>query len=214
MLESELFRMFERTTDAAFSVDQEGKICSWNKAAERLFGYPASDAISATCRDLLDGLGPLGTPVWPALSSISERGGDSIPNFDMSVKTRSGRRIWINMSTVEFTNSRTGRCLLIHLAHDITDQKRAEELVRRMLDLSKELLEVESTVRAAPIPSLSDQERQVLKLFAEGKDSGDVAHRLGITAQTLRNHLHHINQKLRTHNRLEAVMNAIQRKLV
>ena len=37
---------------------------------------------------------------------------------------------------------------------------------------------------------------------------------LGITAQTLRNHLHHINQKLRTHNRLEAVMNAIQRKLI
>ena len=30
----------------------------------------------------------------------------------------------------------------------------------------------------------------------------------------LRNHLHHINQKLRTHNRLEAVMNAIQRKLI
>jgi DNA-binding CsgD family transcriptional regulator len=54
----------------------------------------------------------------------------------------------------------------------------------------------------------------VLQLFAGGKDSADVADRLGITAQTLRNHLHHINQKLRTHNRLEAVMNAIQRKLI
>jgi len=55
---------------------------------------------------------------------------------------------------------------------------------------------------------------QLLRLFAEGKDSDDVARILGISPQTLRNHLHHINQKLRTHNRLEAVMNAIHRKLI
>jgi PAS domain S-box-containing protein len=217
MLESELFNLFERTTDAAFTVDQEGGICSWNKAAENLFGYTAQEALRTTCHDLLDALAPLGTPVWPALSSVAKCNGKgrAIPNFDMNVKTRSGRRVWINMSTVEFVNARTDRRLLVHLAHDITDQKRTEELVHKMLDLSKELTGVgESAVRAAPVPSLSEQEKQVLKLFAEGKDSTDVAHRLGITAQTLRNHLHHINQKLRTHNRLEAVMNAIQRKLI
>lgn len=59
-----------------------------------------------------------------------------------------------------------------------------------------------------------DGERHILRLFAEGKDSDEVARSLGISPQTLRNHLHHINQKLRTHNRLEAVMNAIQRKLI
>ena len=218
MLESELFNLFERTTDAAFTVNQEGEICSWNKAAENLFGYAAQEALRTTCHELFEGLGPLGTPVWPALSRVAECNGkesSAIPNFDVSVKTRSGRRVWINMSTVEFVNARTDRRLLVHLAHDITDQKRTEDLVHKMLDLSRELTGVgESAVRAAPVPSLSEQERQVLKLFADGKDSADVAHRLGITAQTLRNHLHHINQKLRTHNRLEAVMNAIQRKLI
>lgn len=39
MLESELFALLQRTTDAAFSVTEEGEIVSWNKAAERLFGY-------------------------------------------------------------------------------------------------------------------------------------------------------------------------------
>jgi DNA-binding NarL/FixJ family response regulator len=138
-----------------------------------------------------------------------------IPNFDMSVKTRSGQRIWINMSTLVFHNSRTGRRLLVHLVHDISEQKQTEQLVHKMLDLSKELTGIgESAVRAAPAPALSEQETQVLRLFAEGKDSAEVALKLGITDQTLRNHLHHINQKLRTHNRLEAVMNAIQRKLI
>ena len=217
MLESELFALFERTTDAAFTVNQEGGIRSWNKAAEKLFGYTAAEALRKTCYDLLEGIGPLGTPVCQKHSCVEQCVGKDagIPNFDMSAKTRSGQRVWINMSTVVFENPRTGRRLLVHLAHDITEQKRTEELVHKMLDLSRELTGVgEIAVRAAPVPSLSEQEKQVLKLFAGGKDTAAVARLLGITGQTLRNHLHHINQKLRTHNRLEAVMNAIQRKLI
>jgi PAS domain S-box-containing protein len=217
MLESELFTLLEGTADAAFTLSDEGEICSWNKAAEKLFGYPPSETLRKSCYQLFEGLGPLGTPICHKHCSIVECAGTdtAIPNFDMSVKTRSGQRIWINMSTLVFHNSRTGRRLLVHLAHDITEQKHTEQLVHKMLDLSKELTGIgESAVRAAPAPALSEQETQVLRLLAEGKDSAEVALKLGITDQTLRNHLHHINQKLRTHNRLEAVMNAIQRKLI
>jgi PAS domain S-box-containing protein len=44
MLEQELFDLLEGTSDAAFAVTDQGKICSWNKAAEKLFGYNASEA--------------------------------------------------------------------------------------------------------------------------------------------------------------------------
>jgi len=119
------------------------------------------------------------------------------------------------MSTLVFDNQRTGRRLLIHLAHDVTEQKKSEELMHKVLDLSKQLSSVgEASVRAAPISALSEQEKHILRLFAEGKDSDDVARIPGISPQTPRNHLHNINQKLQTHNRLEAVMNAIQRKLI
>lgn len=217
MLESELFTLFERTSDASFSVSEEGEIMSWNKAAERLFGYSAAEAIHRTCYEILDGMGVLGTRVCHQHCSVAEcAGGDTeIPNFDMSVKTRSGDRLWINMSTLVFDNHRTGRRLLVHLAHDVTEQKRSEELVRKVLDFSKQLSSAgEVPVRASPISTLSEQETQILRLFAEGKNSREIVRTLGISSQTLRNHLHHINQKLRTHNRLEAVMNAIQRKLI
>ena len=82
MLESELFALLQRTSDAAFSVTEEGEI------------------------------------------------------------TRSGQRVWINMSTLVFDNQRTGRRLLIHLAHDVTEQKKSEELVHKVLDLSKQLSSV------------------------------------------------------------------------
>jgi len=39
MLEIELFNLLEGTSDAAFAVTDQGEICSWNKAAEKLFGY-------------------------------------------------------------------------------------------------------------------------------------------------------------------------------
>ncbi len=217
MLESELFALLEGTTDAAFTLDDEGTICSWNKAAEKLFGYSKAEAQHKTCYQLFEGQGPLGTPVCHKHCSVVECAGHDtdIPNFDMSVKTASGQRLWINMSTIVFNNPRTGKRLLVHLAHDISEQKKTEQLVHKMLELSRELTGVgESAVRAAPAAALSDQETQILRLFAEGKDSSEVAEKLGITSQTLRNHLHHINQKLRTHNRLEAVMNAIQRKLI
>jgi len=217
MLESELFALLQGTTDAAFSVTEQGEIMSWNKAAEKLFGYSSAEAIHKTCHDILEGMGPLGTRVCHQHCSITECAGGSteIPNFDMSAKTRSGERLWINISTIVFDNQRTGRRLLIHLAHNVTEQKKTEELTHRMLDLSKQLSSLgETPANAEPAAPLTEQEKNILRLFAEGKDSDEVAHTFKISPQTLRNHLHHINQKLRTHNRLEAVMNAIQRKLI
>lgn len=217
MLESELFALLERTADAAFAISEDGGIEYWNKAAERLFGYSAGEVKHKSCYEVLQGMGPLGTRVCHEGCSLMECAGKQteIPNFDMSVKTRSGRRLWINMSTMVFDNLRTGRRLLIHLAHDISEQKETEQLVHKMLELSQQLGQLgESKVRPSPVSPLSEQEKHILRLFAEGKNSPEIAKELTISLQTLRNHLHHINQKLRTHNRLEAVMNAMQRKLI
>ena len=49
------------------------------------------------------------------------------------------------------------------------------------------------------------------RVFARAQNSSEIARELGITQPMPRNHLHSINQKLRTHNRLEAVMHAMQR---
>jgi PAS domain S-box-containing protein len=217
MLEKELFVLLERTADAAFVLSDIGEIRYWNKAAERLLGYTAEEVRDKSCHEVLQGIGPLGTRVCHEGCSLMECAGKhtEIPNFDMSVQARSGQRLWINISTLVFENSRTSQRLLIHLAHDISDQKKTELLVQKMIGLSQQFVDLtESAVRAVPISPLSEQEVSVLRLFASGKHSVEIAKSLHISQQTLRNHLHHINQKLGTHNRLEAVMNAIHRKLI
>ena len=217
MLESEIFALLERTTDAAFAISEDGEIVYWNKPAERLFGYSPAEVLHKGCYEILQGTGTLGTAVCHEGCSVMQCAGKGteIPNFDMNVRTRLGERLWINMSTMVYDNPRTSRRLLIHFAHDITEQKKTEQLVQKVVDLSQQLTQLGgSTVRPSPASPLSDQERHVLRLFAEGKGQSQIAKSLNISQQTLRNHLHHINQKLRTHNRLEAVMNAIQRKLI
>lgn len=217
MLESELFSFLENTADAAFVVTEQGEIRFWNKPAEKLFGYPAADAKGRTCFDLLHGTGALGTSVCHENCSVLQCIGNAaeVPNFDLNATRRSGERLWVNVSTLIFNNQRTGRRLLVHLAHDITEQKNQDELVRQVLTVSKELSSLGERIgRSAPISPLSAQEVEILKLFSSGSSPAKIAKKLGISSQTLRNHLHHINQKLRTHNRLEAVMHAIQRKLI
>ncbi|HLH10055.1 MAG TPA: LuxR C-terminal-related transcriptional regulator [Terriglobales bacterium] len=218
MLDSEVFALLENTADAAFTVSEQGEIRSWNKAAEGLFGFSAKEALGRTCYQVLEGMGPLGTQVCHENCSVLECAGGKgqIPNFDLNVRVRSGERIWVNMSTLVYVNQRTGHRLLIHLAHDITEQKKTEQLVQKIRSFSRQLDEEEALPlgRPAPAIALSDQEKQILRFFAEGKETEQITQLLGISAQTVRNHLHHINQKLRTHNRLEAVMHAIQRKLI
>src|SRR6476469_5075495 len=111
MLEIELFNLLEGTADAAFAVSDQGEICSWNKAAEKLFGYGAAEAVGNTCHNLLKGRGSAGAE-FPGtccrmMSSAARR--SESPNSDLQVKVRSGRRVWVNVSTLVFENSRSHR---------------------------------------------------------------------------------------------------------
>jgi PAS domain S-box-containing protein len=218
LLENELFDFLKTTADAAFSVNEQGEILSWNKAAEQLFGYPSSEVLGKGCYQVLRGRGALGTQVCHEGCSILEcsDGNTEIPNFDLQVSLHSGKRLWVNVSTLVWKNPRNQHRVVVHLAHDISQQKKTEQATEKMLQVSRQLNKVAAAMApaASPVATLSEQELHILKLFAAGKNSPGIAKELRISLQTLRNHLHHINQKLRTHNRLEAVMHAIQRELI
>jgi PAS domain-containing protein len=49
-----VFALLEQTADAAYTVTDDGEICSWNGAAERLFGYRASEVLRRNIEEVLD----------------------------------------------------------------------------------------------------------------------------------------------------------------
>ncbi len=217
MLESELFALLEGTADAAFAVDELGVIRFWNKAAEKLFGYSGSAVLQKPCAQLFQGRGSLGNAVCqencPVLQCSTES--HPVPNYDMEIKAQAGRRLWVNISIIEFKDQRIKRRLHIHLARDISSRKKRDEWAETVLGAAKDLVTLAPDhTAAAPISPLSKQEKRVLKLLSEGKSPAESARLLSITGRTLRNHLYNANQKLGTRNRLEAVIHAIRRGLI
>jgi PAS domain S-box-containing protein len=217
MLAGDVYKLLQGTADAAFVTTQEGEICSWNVAAEQLFGYKPADVLTKTCHDVFQGKGALGDFVCSGECSVQHcviRGASS-PAFDLEVTTHSGKRIWVSVSVIVFEDSRLHRPLIAHLAHDISSRKELEQAFSTMVEASKQFISIgDGVARHAPTESLSQQEQRILKLFASAKNSTQVAKELSITLPTLRNHLHAINQKLRTHNRLEAVLHAMKRGVI
>ena len=59
-----------------------------------------------------------------------------------------------------------------------------------------------------PFPDLTERERDVLELVAQGRSNPDIARRLGISEKTVRNHVSTIFAKLEVLGRPEAIVRA------
>ncbi|MEX0755246.1 MAG: response regulator transcription factor [Actinomycetota bacterium] len=60
------------------------------------------------------------------------------------------------------------------------------------------------------LAELTDREREILSLLAEGKRNDDIAAELFISPQTVQTHVRNILAKLRVHSKLEAVAFAVK----
>ncbi len=69
-------------------------------------------------------------------------------------------------------------------------------------------------VEAEPFDSLTNRERETLKLIAEGYSSREIADMLCLSLKTVHNHRNKIMQKLDLHNRTQLIKYAISKGLI
>src|SRR5690606_10597620 len=62
------------------------------------------------------------------------------------------------------------------------------------------------------LEALSEREREVLHLLAEGSMYKEIAHQLSISVDTVRTHVRKIYDKMHVHSRTEAVLKYLGRK--
>ncbi len=67
---------------------------------------------------------------------------------------------------------------------------------------------------ADPYETLTDREKQVLKLVADGLANKEVAEALGISVKTAMTHREHVMEKLGLHNRTELVRFALKKGVI
>jgi DNA-binding NarL/FixJ family response regulator len=65
----------------------------------------------------------------------------------------------------------------------------------------------------APFPDLTDREREILELIAQGQSNGQIAGALHISLKTVSNHISNIFNKLQVADRAQAIVKARQAKL-
>jgi len=209
--------MLDRTADAGFAANRQGLICVWNRNAEKLFGYSAAEALKTPCSELLSCQTRSHSQTCCNQCGVIVHClfGRAVPNFDMKIKVASGAWIWINVSILVFDHESKNDLLVVHLARDITHRKEMEQLNEQLVRLAKQIAQSpEHEDSPAPIVPLTDQELNILRDISSGKSPTVVACERKITLGTLRNHLHRVNQKLGTHNRLEAIIEAKRRGVI
>ncbi len=83
-------------------------------------------------------------------------------------------------------------------------------------DIAKKMLTTFEGIRsdAEITPHLTERELEVVKALAQGKSNKEIAHALGISEKTVRNHASNIYKKLHIFDRTQAALYAIRRGLV
>lgn len=96
----------------------------------------------------------------------------------------------------------------IYGGHSLLSPAVASKLVSEFASISKKADE-----RAAR-PSLTDREVEVLQLASDGLTNRQIGRRLGISENTVKNHIRNILEKLHLHSRMEAVLYAVREELI
>ena len=118
-----LASIVESSQDAVIGTDLEGKIVSWNPAAERLYGYASDEALGQPDSLLV----PTDRADVDSEILVKLIDGKTICNYDTLHVAKDGRRIHVSLSASPINDAAGNIIGAAMIARDITDRVRAEE---------------------------------------------------------------------------------------
>jgi len=124
-ISARLAAIVESSEDAIISKDLDGVITSWNRGAERIFGYTASEVIGHPVTMLFPPNHPNEEP--GILQRI--RRGESVEHYETVRRRKDGKLLDISLSVSPVTNA-TGKVIgASKIARDITERKQTEKRI-------------------------------------------------------------------------------------
>ena len=144
----------QSSDDAIISKDLNGVITSWNKGAERLFGYTAQEAVGKSVTLLIP---PERFEEEPAILERIRRG-EPVDHYETVRRRKDGTLIDVSLTVSPIVDSQGQVVGASKIARDITERKQAEELLREEDRRKNEFLAMlahELRNPLAPDPQLS-----------------------------------------------------------
>jgi DNA-binding CsgD family transcriptional regulator len=215
---TEMLDVLSQSDTPALATDIGGHIVFWNRAAERLLGRATNQVLGRRCYDVLGGRDVFGNRFCHencAVVSMSRKG-ESVQGFEIVLGNSPKQEQNVGVSVLKVPGSRPELFTLVHILQPID---RSGRLTRALERLGAQRMGVASVVAgeawepvSAPTPvslpkapPLTDREKEILRWVAAGLQNKEIAHKLGISLATVRNHIHNILEKLDVHSKLEAV---------
>jgi PAS domain S-box-containing protein len=153
-----LAAIVESSDDAIISKNLDGVIVSWNKGAERLYGYTAEEIVGKPLAILVP---PEHSDELPAIMERLKRG-ERIEHYETVRVRKDGGRLDVSL-TISPVKGPHGTIIgASKIARDITKQKHAQQTTRFLADASAtlaELTDYESTlqrVASLAVPHFAD----------------------------------------------------------
>jgi PAS domain S-box-containing protein len=123
-----LAQVVESSEDAIVSKDLDGTIRSWNRAAARMFGYTAAEAVGRSIRMII----PADRQAEEDAVSDRIRTGEAVGHFETIRQRKDGTLIPVSL-TVSPIHDEAGHVVgSSKIARDITDRTRADAATRRL----------------------------------------------------------------------------------
>lgn len=130
--------LFENANDAIITVDLEDRVTSWNKSAEKIFGYAANEVIGKKLSELIVPLELLKERKQIVRDALAGKG---ISGFETLRLRKDGTKIDISLTISPIINADGNITGLSGILRDITERKRAEEELRRSEERYKTTLD-------------------------------------------------------------------------
>ncbi len=217
--------MVESTAEAAFASDEQGRIVAWNRAAERLFGIPAGQALDRPCHETLSGCDIFGNLYCRADCAPREMvcRREPVRSFPLDVRTASGEVIRVDILVVVLRGPEPNRFTLVHLVRPHSRSRDSNHLLERLWEQAGRLREdpeprEHGTPRLGDAPErsqiLTRREVEILRLLSGGARPHEIADTLSVSIHTVRSHIRSIRRKLEVHGTTQAVLVALRRHLI
>jgi len=136
-IEASLATIVSSSPDAIIGKDFDGTITSWNRGAERMYGYSAEEVIGKSSTILM----PPDRESDVEMIMAELRRGRAVENFRTEHVTRDGRRLAVSITVSPVRDAENRIVGAAAIARDETERVRAEQERERILERERSLRE-------------------------------------------------------------------------
>ena len=141
----QLVSIVESSGDAIVSKDLNGTVISWNRGAERLFGYAADEVVGKSITIVI----PQDRHYEEQMILGRIRRGERVDHYDTVRRRKDGRLVDVSLTVSPVTDAEGRIVGASKIARDITERKRTEEFLSRRMEEQAALYQITDRLHRA-----------------------------------------------------------------